>query len=145
MNLFPRLRQSCREERPGVADANGARLDQPALAGAAGALEGQDSRLALNRLFLSGVLAADPQRDRGRDGEPVTLLLVAFPAPDASDTERFPVASCEVEVPDGASGRQAGKLRSGEAIFITGQLSGGGGVIATEVRSGPPPGLEEKE
>jgi hypothetical protein len=95
--------------------------------------------LALNRLFLSGVLAADPQRDRGRDGEPVTLLLVAFPAPDASDAERFPVASCEVEVPERISGGQAGKLRSGEAIFITGQLSGGGGIIATEVRSGPPP------
>jgi hypothetical protein len=52
-------------------------------------------------VYLSGVLVADPQRDKGRDGRPVALLLVAFPAPDDSDSaERPETASCEVEVPD---------------------------------------------
>jgi hypothetical protein len=106
----------------------------------ASALQGQDSRLALNRLFLSGVLAADPQQDRGRDGDPVTLLLIAFPAPDGRDTEeRLETASCEVEVPALVSEKHGQELRPGESVFITGQLSGGGGVIATEVHSGPPP------
>lgn len=110
------------------------------LAGAAGALQGTDSRLVLNRLFLSGVLAGDPQQDDGRDGEPVTLLLIVFPAPDARDSEeRLETASCEVEVPDSVAGRCGRKLRAGDSIFITGQLSGGGGVIAAEIHSGPPP------
>jgi Single-strand binding protein family len=109
--------------------------------GAAGALAGEDSPLALNRLYLSGVLAADPLEDKGRDGDPVTLLLIAFPAPDARDTrERVETANCEVEVPLGVSRNHAEKLRVGESVFVTGQLSGGGGVIATELHSGPPPG-----
>lgn len=154
MSLFPRLRQSCRGDHRGSADAvsAGARVGQgpsaadalgghSPLVGAAGALQGQDSRLLLNRLFLSGVLTADPQKDEGRDGNPVTLLLVAFPAPDAKDTEeRVETASCEVEVPQHVVGRHANELRAGGSIFITGQLSGGGGIIATEIHSGPRPG-----
>ncbi len=112
----------------------------PPMEGAAAALRGQDPRLVLNRLFLSGILAAEPQKDTGRDGGPVTLLLVAFPAPDARDTrERLETASCEIEVPDQVADRYGKTLRAGGSIFITGQLSGGGGVIATEIHSGPPP------
>jgi hypothetical protein len=96
--------------------------------------------LALNCLYLSGVLAADPVEDEGRDGEPVVLLLIAFPAPDASDThERMEVASCEIEVPAAVSERNGGKPQVGDAVFVTGQLSGGGGIIATALHSGPPP------
>jgi Single-strand binding protein family len=131
MSFSPRLRQSCRKGN------RGADVALPT----AGALQGQDPRLVLNRLFLSGVLAADPQRDEGRDGEPVTLLLVAFPAPDARDSsERVETASCEVEVPHPVAERYGRELRAGDAIFVTGQLSGGGGVVATEVHSGPAPG-----
>jgi hypothetical protein len=109
------------------------------LTGAAGALQDLDSRLLLNRLFLSGVLIADPLEDEGRDGRAVTLLLVAFPAPDMADTIRAPeTASCEVEVPVEVIGRHAKRLRAGASIFIAGQLNGGGGVIATEIHSGPP-------
>jgi len=109
-------------------------------AGLAGAPPGQEPQRGLNRLHLSGVLAADPQRDRGRDGEPVALLLVAFPAPDDSGGgERPETASCEVEVPDQVAEVHSEELRAGRSIFITGQLSGGGGVIATEIHSGPPP------
>lgn len=110
------------------------------LAGAAGTLGDRDLRLVLNHLFISGVLAADPRQDKGRNGEPVTLLLVAFPAPDPSDTqERLETASCEVEVPERVVDRHDKELRAGNAVFIVGQLSGGGGVIATELHSGPMP------
>jgi hypothetical protein len=148
MSFLSRARQTCREDHRPRADVvpvgQGpcatayALRGHPPMEGAAGALRGQDPRLALNRVFLSGILVADPQKDRSRDRDPVTLLLVAFPAPDASDTqERLETASCEVEVPDGvADGKQ---LQTGGSIFITGQLSGGGGVIATEIHVGPPP------
>ncbi|MGC1165972.1 MAG: hypothetical protein WA862_07685 [Solirubrobacterales bacterium] len=45
----------------------------------------------------------------------------------------------EIEVPEEVSNRHGKELCVGEAIFVTGQLSGGGGVIATEIHSGPPP------
>lgn len=109
----------------------------PSLTGAAGAFHGQDPRLLLNRLFLSGVLVADPQEDIGRDGEAVTLLLIAFPAPDSSGPGTLETASCEVEVPTRIFVRYAKELRAGGPIFITGQLNGGGGVIATEIHTGP--------
>jgi hypothetical protein len=82
-------------------------------------------------------------KDEGRDGSPVTLLLIAFPAPDARNAqERLETASCEIEVPDRVVERHREKLRAGDAIFVTGQLSGGGGVMATEIHRGPPPGEE---
>jgi Single-strand binding protein family len=155
INPFPRLRQSCRRDHRGPAGATpaGTRVGQgpsaaadalsghpSSLAGAAGATQGHGLQAGLNRVYLSGVLAADPQRDRGRDGEPVALLLVAFPAPDDTDTAVRPeIASCEVEVPGHVAEVHSEKLRAGRSIFIAGQLSGGGGVIATRVRSGPPP------
>lgn len=155
MSLLPRLRQACRGDRRGSADAApaGARIGQepsaatdalcghPSLpAGAAGARQGESSPRGLNRVYLSGVLAADPQRDVGRDGEPVALLLVAFPAPDDSESaERPETASCEVEVPEHVAEVHSEELRAGRSIFIVGQLSGGGGVIATEIHSGPSP------
>jgi hypothetical protein len=141
LSLLPRLRQACRGDHRGQADAAPGSIPigqgPSAAAVAPGALQSQDPRLVLNRLFLSGVLVADPQRDEGRDGEPVTLLLVAFPAPDAKETEqRLETASCEVEVPASVAGRYGKKLQAGDSIFITGRLSGGGGVIATEIHSG---------
>ncbi len=154
MSPLSRLYQSCRRDHRGSANAApaGTRVGQgpsaaaaalcgrSPLAGAASALQGQDPRLVHNFLFLSGILAADPQKDKGRDAEPVTLLLIAFPAPDASaSAERLEVASCEVEVPDQVAERHGKELRTGASIFITGQLSGGGGVIATEIHSGPSP------
>ncbi len=153
MSLHPRLRQSCRRDQRGSADTRPAtRVVQrpssevdalggrPPLKGATEPLPGQNPELALNRLFLSGILAAEPVQDEGRDGSPVTLLLVAFPAPDARDGQERPeTASCEVEVPDDVVRRHGKELRAGGSIFVTGQLSGGGGVIATEIHSGLPP------
>ena len=66
MSLTPRVRHSCRKGRQ-------------ASAGAASA--GQDSRLLHNRVYLSGILAAEPLVDQGRDGEPVVVLFLAFRPP----------------------------------------------------------------
>src|SRR5215208_6812702 len=128
MSFLPRLRQACGGKRQGSS------VPDDALCG-----QSQDPRLAVNWLYLSGVLATDPIEDKGRDGEPLTLLTVAFPAPDASETrEGMEVASCEVEVPAVVSRMHGGRLRVGDSILFTGQLSGGGGVIATQLYSGPP-------
>ena len=91
----------------------------------------------VNDLVLTGILAADPATDEGRDGEPVTLLLVAFPAPDSKDLREPEAACCEVEVPGHVADLAGHELRAGESIHVTGHLSGGGGVIASEVRPGP--------
>jgi primosomal replication protein N len=108
------------------------------LVGTAGARQGHDPRLISNRLFLSGVLVADPQGDVDRSGAPITLLLVAFPAPDTSASQERPeTASCEIEVPAPVAGQCGEKLRAGCSVSVTGQLSGGGGVIATEIHTGP--------
>jgi hypothetical protein len=160
MSPFQRLREACRRDQRVSADAastgirrwqgpsaaTDALCGHPSLqTGATGAPPGQESQRGLNRLYLSGVLAADPQGDRGRDGEPVALLLVAFPAPDDSESaERPETASCEVEVPRQVAEAHSEELRAGNSIFITGHLSGGGGVIATEVHSGSPPGVERE-
>ena len=126
MDLFPRLRQSC---------ANGHR-EASAQSARRGPLPKQ-----INSLYLSGVLAADPLPDKARGGKPVLLLLVAFPAPDPLDTdERAASASCEVEVPQEVIDENGGVLTAGQSIFVTGHLSGGGGVLATEVHSGPAAG-----
>lgn len=153
MSHFPRIRQSCRRDCRGPADAasSGARTGQgpsatadalrghPPTAGAAGALQGRDPRLAHNRLYLSGVLAAEPQVDKGRDGEPVLVLLLAFPAPDAGSAyERVETACCEIEVPASVADRHSEEFQAGWSLLITGQLTGGGGVIASELHSGPP-------
>ena len=154
MNPLSRLRQACPRDHQGPValtslstlpgqgpsasdDALGA---DPPPVGAAGVLQAQDSHLALNRLYLSGVLLADPIEDKGRDGNPVALLLIAFPAPDSRESgEGVETASCEIEVPAEVSKKHGGKLGAGELVFLTGQLSGGGGVIATELHSGPAP------
>lgn len=154
MSLFPRLRQNCRKDHWGSADASRAdprrwqepsatadtTCGHPSLVGAVGGQQGQGSQLGINRVYLSGVIADDPQQDKGRDGNPVTLLVVAFPAPDAKDTEeRTETASNEVEVPERVVRRHRKELRAGGSIFITGHLSGGGGVLVTEIHLGPPP------
>ncbi|HYJ22943.1 MAG TPA: hypothetical protein VEW07_13085 [Solirubrobacterales bacterium] len=97
-------------------------------------------------MFLSGVLADDPQQDKDRNGDPVVLLMVAFPAPDTRDT-RLGVEAVleEIEVPEEvARNAVCNELRLGDSIFVTGQLVGGGGVIATEIHSGPPPDADHE-
>lgn len=155
MSPFQRLREACRRDPRASADAASASArwgqgpsaaadalsGRPSLlTGAAGAPRGQGSQPELNRVYLSGILADDPQRDRDRNGDPLLLLRIAFAAPDSRDT-RLGVEAVlqEIEVPERVAERHRGKLGIGASIFVTGQMSGGGGVLATEVHSGPPP------
>lgn len=50
----------------------------------------------------------------------------------------------EIEVPVGVAEHRRGKLQLGESVFIIAQLSGGGGIIATEIHSGPPTDSDEE-
>lgn len=115
LSLIPRLRQACRRDHRGPGAAAGALCGHPSsFPGATGALQGPGPRFDLNRVYLSGILIAEPQPDKGRDGEPVTLLLIAFPAPDSVETrERLEVASCEVEVPEQVVEGHREELRAG--------------------------------
>jgi hypothetical protein len=129
LGFLPRLRQAC-QGRPAGAEGSPSGSPSPR--------QSQEERLALNRVFISGVIAADPVRDRGRDGRAVLLVLIAFPAPERGEgEERAAVASQEVEVP--ARLLRARQLRAGASVFLTGALSGGGGILATEVHVGPAP------
>lgn len=154
MSPFPRFRQACRRDNPGSVDAAAetrvwqgpgasasAPLGHPSHAGAAGALRAQDELLAVNRLFLSGVLAADPVEDKDLDGNPVTLLLIVFTAPDSGKTRGLLMR--EIEVPEGVTRRHGKTLRAGDWVYVSGQLNGGdSGIVATEIRQGPPLGEE---
>jgi len=93
-----------------------------------------EDKLEINHVVLTGLIAAEPQRDRGRDGEPVTALLVSFPAPDES--ARWGSACCEVEVLDEIAERHRKGLRAGAAILIAGEMTGAGGIWAKLIALG---------
>jgi hypothetical protein len=78
----------------------------------------------INQAVLSGVIVSEPIRDTGRDGAPITVLLLAFPAPDerARDTS----TCCEVEVLDSIADRHRRGLRVGRRVRVVGQLTGVG-------------------
>lgn len=84
--------------------------------------------LEVNRVVLSGLIVEDPQRDKSRDGDPVTVLLVSFAAPD--EKVHWGWACCEIEVPDGVAEPQRTKLRVGAPILVSGEMTGVGGVWA---------------
>jgi Single-strand binding protein family len=85
----------------------------------------------VNRAVVSGLLAADPQRDRSREGDPVTILLLSFRAPD--QWARPVSTCCEVEVPDAVADRHRRQLRAGRRVWVAGQLTGVGGLWATSL------------
>jgi hypothetical protein len=78
----------------------------------------------INRAVLSGLIAAPPARDTSRDGDPITVLLLSFDAPDER-TRQVPTC-CEVEVPDSIADRHRGWLRVGRRVWVAGQLTGNG-------------------
>lgn len=109
MNFLPRMRQACSPfRREFVSDD--LRLPEPT----------DEANLVL----ITGTVAEEPARDKSRGGEPITVLLVAFPAPD--DKARHEVACCEVEVLDGIADRHRRGLRIGRRVVVLGRLTGGG-------------------
>jgi primosomal replication protein N len=78
----------------------------------------------INRAVLSGLIAAEPARDTSRDGDPITVLLVSFSAPD--ERARHSSTCCEVEVIDSIADRHRRRLRVGRRVWVAGQLTGNG-------------------
>jgi hypothetical protein len=122
MRFVPRLRQAC---RPGKGDgsANGADSPfEPSL---------PDPEEVANAALLSGTIVEEPVRDKSRDGDPVTVVLVAFDAPD--EKSRRSSACCEVEVPDEIADPQRQQLRAGRRLVVIGRLTGAGGLWASAI------------
>lgn len=119
MNFLPRLRQACQpiKKEPTPIAAASPTLPDP----------DEEANVAL----LSGTIVEEPLRDKSRDGDPVTVLLVSFDAPD--EKARRAVAVCEVEVPDEIAGKQRRQLRVGGRLVVVGQLTGAGGLWATAI------------
>lgn len=131
MNFLPRLRQACQPVKKGSASSGGvpSQVD----------LTLPDPNEEANVALLSGTIVEEPLRDTSRDGDPVTVLLVSFDAPD--EKARRAAAVCEVEVPDEIADKQRRQLRAGRRLVVLGQLTGAGGLWAMAVvahRSGRP-------
>ena len=82
------------------------------------------------------MIAAEPQRDRSREGDPITVLLVSFPAPDQG--ARHASACCEIEVPDGLADPHRRRLKVGARVAVVGQLTGAGGLWASDIITSRP-------
>ncbi len=78
----------------------------------------------VNRVLLSGVIAAEPLRDMGGDGDPITILLLSFSPPD--ERARESSTCCEVEITDTIADRHRRWLRVGRRVWVAGQLTGNG-------------------
>ncbi len=85
----------------------------------------------INRAVVSGLIAAKPKRDTSRDGDPITVLLLSFAAPD----ERIQDGStcCEIEVLDSIADRHRRRLTAGMRVAVVGQLTGAGGLWASHI------------
>lgn len=123
MSFLPRLRQACHPVKKGSGQIgtipSSVDLTLP------------DPDEEANVALLSGTIVEDPVRDKSRDNDPVTVLLVAFDAPD--EKARRATACCEVEVPDEIADQQRRQLRPGRRLVVLGQLTGAGGLWATAI------------
>jgi primosomal replication protein N len=99
-------------------------------------LESLGSREEINQAVLSGVIAAEPQRDRSRDGAPITVLLVSFTAPD--QRAHHTGACCEIEILDKLADPHRRKLKAGMRVAVVGQLTGAGGLWALHIIASQP-------
>lgn len=84
-----------------------------------------------NVALLSGTIVEEPLRDKSRDGDPVTVLLVSFEAPD--EKARRALAVSDVEVPDEIADQHRGQLQVGNRLVVLGRLTGAGGLWATAI------------
>lgn len=125
IGLVPRLWPGC--GRPARGGSDDALLDS------LGPDEG------INRAVLSGLITAEPQRDKSRDGDPITVLLVSFKAPD--QRSHHASACCEIEVPDELADPHRRRLRTGMRVAVIGELTGAGGLWASHIITARPPAL----
>jgi hypothetical protein len=114
---------------------------RPVCSSASSALAESDVRLPdpseeANLAIVSGTLMEEPIRDKGRDGAPVTLLLIGFKPPD--EVGRDYAACVDVEVLDSIVDCQRKSLRKGRRLVVLGRLTGEGGLWATAIVSETP-------
>jgi hypothetical protein len=122
MSFLPyRLRQACQPIKS-RAPTGGKGTGEPRL---------PDPDEEANLALISGTIVEEPLRDKSRDGDPVTVLLVSFDAPD--EKARRAVAVCEIEVPDEIADKKRKQLRAGKRLLVLGQLTGAGGIWATAI------------
>jgi primosomal replication protein N len=95
----------------------------------------------INRAVLSGLIAAAPAHDTSRAGDPITVLLLSYEAPD--EQARRGSTCCEVEVPDSIADRHRRWLRAGRRVWVAGQLNGNTLWATSLGTSGPAPGTGE--
>jgi hypothetical protein len=122
MSFLPRLRQACQPVKNG---------GSPGGSGSPPELSLPDPDEEANVALLSGTIVEEPVRDKSRGGDPVTVVLVSFDAPD--EQSRRGSACCEVEVPDEIADQQRGQLRAGRRLVVLGRLTGAGGLWATTI------------
>jgi hypothetical protein len=91
--------------------------------------QADDDLGAMNHVVFTGRIVTDPQRNKSREGEPITVLLVSFIAPDGT-------GCCEVEVPDELAEPYRRNLCPGVAVLVSGAMTGAGGVWATTISVG---------
>lgn len=140
-SLIPRrLRQVCGRVDPAVPSGTGSRrrwdppVDLPhgrrsTDATATQILQGEEEGdFGINHVVLSGLIAADPLRDKSRDGDPITVLLISFPAAD--ERARRGSACCEVEILDEIADHYRESLHAGATIMVSGAVTGAGGIWA---------------
>ena len=122
MSFLPRLREACQPAKTAPSPGrSGLPLDM--------SLPDPDEEA--NMALLSGTIVEEPLRDKSRDGDPVTVLLVSFDAPD--ERSRRGSACLEIEVPDELADQQRGQLRAGRRLVVLGRLTGAGGLWATTI------------
>lgn len=90
--------------------------------------------IEINHVVLTGLIAADPQRAKSRDGAPVTLLLVSVSQVD--ERNRRGSARCEIEVLDEIADPQRESLRAGSPILVSGEMTGAGEIWAKLICAG---------
>jgi hypothetical protein len=118
VNFLPRVRQACSPHRTETA-AGELRLPSPTE--------------EANVVLVSGTIVEGPARGKSRAGEPITVLVIAFPAPD--DEARHEVACCEVEILDDIADLHRRRLKIGRRLVVLGRLTGAGGLWATALVS----------
>jgi hypothetical protein len=92
------------------------------------ALKLPDPSEETNLAMVTGTIMEEPIRDRNRNGQPVTVLLVGFKAPDE---EAHDYTAClEVEALDSIAESQRSLLRIGRRLAVIGRLTGAGGLWA---------------
>lgn len=106
-------------------------------------LPARHSPRAMNRFYLSGVLAAPPTIGSDADNRTIVVLLVSYVIPNSEERKRPETTMREVELPTHLAAENIVDLQAGHWIFVAGYFGHEGAVTATELHTGLPPGPDD--